>query len=198
MRNPDAQHVPDDLRLVRVLDPNTMKRQPKQKWPVTAMTFVAPDGGVTLNPTLEALEPIIFGERNGYWRRGKGGNSAHSLQARRQESHEHSRGQAYADVFPRRAPRLFLHLLRAAKNNTLQFVPYSGGSCRPWVKHSIGRVTFLASRACFVSRPFAWEIVQEFLRSKGRSAAVPWADRFWLEFPNPAAGDEMPGRKDLA
>ena len=39
---------------------------------------------------------------------------------------------------------------------------------------------------------------QEFLRTKKRSAAVPWVDRFELEFPNPSAGDEVPAKADLA
>jgi hypothetical protein len=71
------------------------------------------------------------------------------------------------------------------------------GSARPWVEHNIGGDCFFAPRACFVSRPFAWEVVREFVRSRRRSPAVPWLDRSGLEFPSPLAGDPVPGKVDL-
>jgi hypothetical protein len=67
-----------------------------------------------------------------------------------------------------------------------QRVPFADEECRPWVRYNIGADSFYAPRACFVSRTFAWEVVWEFVRSRQWSPAVPWADRFGLEYPYPA------------
>jgi hypothetical protein len=163
------------------------------------MTYSAPGGGEIVSPTTEALESIIFGERNGYWRCGKGEASLGVVEHRGERHRAKVEGEPVLMFFlVERHGFLFIYFQPTGTLAPAQFVPFAGGDCRPWVQHTIGGDSFYAPRACFVSRPFAWEVVQEFLRSKGRSPAVPWVDRFSLEFPNPAAGDPQPRRKDLA
>ena len=43
-----------------------------------------------------------------------------------------------------------------------------------------------------------WAVVSEFVRTRQRSPAVPWVDRFGLEFPFPPGGDPRPQKADLA
>lgn len=163
-----------------------------------AMTYSGPDGTTVANPSLDFLEGIIFRERNRYWRVGSG-NSELSVV-------EH-KGKKHVALLPKE-PALSFWLVERhgfffiyfdkTKKHVEQFVPFAGGKCRPWVEHVICGDAFYSPRACFVSRAFAWEIVQEFLRSKERSRAVTWVNRFSLQFPNPAAGDEPVPKGDRA
>jgi hypothetical protein len=163
------------------------------------MTYFAPRGDTIIDPTVEALEPIIFGEQDGYWRCGSGESSLGVVEHRGKKHTAEVEGEPVLIFFLVERHGFFFTYFQPTESVTPhQFVPFAGGNCRPWVGHDIGGVSFYAPRACFVSRPFAWEVVQEFLRSKGRSQAVPWVDRFFLEFPYPAAGDKPPSMSELA
>ena len=176
-----------------------MGRKSKPGQAVKAMTYSAPGGGTIIDPTVETLEPIVFKERNGYWRCGSGDSSLGVVEHRGMKQTARIEGEPALIFFlVERHGFFFIHFQPTRSITPAQFVPFAGGDCRPWVQHNIGGDSFYAPRACFVSRPFAWEVVREFLRSKGRSRAVPWVDRFTLDFPNPAAGDKPPSKKDLA
>jgi hypothetical protein len=166
---------------------------------VRAMTYLAPGGDKIIDPAVEVLERIIFGERNSYWRCGSGDSSLGVVEHLGKQHMAMVKDEPVLMFFlVERHGFFFTHFQPTESMPPNQFVPFAGGDCRPWVRHNIGGDDFYAPRACFVSRPFAWVVVQEFLRSKGRSRAVPWVDRFSLAFPNPAAGDKPPSKKELA
>jgi len=176
-----------------------VRNKVKSGRPVKAMTYSAPGGGTIIDPTVEALEQIIFAERNGYWQCGCGDSSLGVVEHRGKRQIGRIEGEPVLMFFLVERHGFFFTYFQPTESITpAQFVPFAGGDCRPWVRHNIGGDSFYAPRACFVSRSFAWEVVLEFLRTKGRSRAVPWVDRFSLEFPNPAAGDKLPSKKELA
>lgn len=163
--------------------------------PIKVMTYTGPDGSVVRNPTNDFLQRLIFRERGRHWRGGSG-DSGLSID-------EHSRGGAVSAIPGE--PSLMFYLVErhgffftyfSGDPSREQYVPFAGGDPRPWVGHVIGGLEFYAPRACFVSRPFAWEIVREFLETRKRSRAVRWVKRRRLKFPDP---EENPPRKvDLA
>lgn len=176
-----------------------MRSKQKPGQVVKAMTYSSPGGEQIIDPTLEALEPIIFKERNGYWRCGCGDSTLGVVEHRGKVRSARLEGEPVLMFFlVERHGFFFIYFQPTGSITPTQYVPFAGGDCRPWVRHNIGGDDFYAPRACFVSRPFAWEVVQEFLRSKSRSPAVPWVDRFSLDFPNPSAGDTTPAKNEIA
>jgi len=172
-----------------------------------AMTYESPSGEIVAKPSLASLQDVIFRERNKYWRCGSGDSSLGVTNVKRRKDGTHE-----MTILPTE-PSLVFWLVekhgfffvyfgaRDPKKKTLdvsQYVPFAGGESDPWVKHYVGGDTFYAPRGCFVSRPFASEIVKEFMRSQSRSKAVRWVNRHSLEFPNPSAGDTIPSRSKLA
>jgi hypothetical protein len=165
---------------------------------VEAMTYFGPDGSIVVDPSAELLERLVFRERGGLWRVGSGDASLSVA--------VHTRHKTYASVAGQPTPMFFLvprhgsffTYFEPQPVRVVQWVPFAGGECRPWVEHCIGGDCFFAPRACFVSRPFAWAVVSEFVRSRRRSPAVPWVARSGLEFPFPPAGDPRPRKADLA
>jgi hypothetical protein len=162
------------------------------------MTYSGPDGAKVANPSVDFLEGIIFRERNRYWSVGSGDSELSVVDHRGKETiaiiHDEP---ALAFWLVERHGFFFIYIDKR-KKQVEQFVPFAGGESKPWVEHIVGGVEMYVPRACFVSRPFAWEVVQEFLRTKKRSPSIPWVSRFALEFPYPAAGDAVPGKRDLA
>jgi len=165
---------------------------------VRAMTYTGLDGTAVANPTVDFPEASIFQKRNPYWRVGSGDSGLEVVE------HKGKKDIRLLDEEPVLAFWLierhgfFFTYFEPRKNDVEQFVPFAGGESRPWVKHFVCGESMYVPRACFVSRPFAWEVVREFLRSKKRSQAVPWVSRFSLQFPYPAAGDKPPAKADLA
>ena len=162
------------------------------------LTYTGPDGYRVENPSLELLEQVIFRDPGKSWLVGKGSSRL---------STEVQVGQRGTSVVTREPSLMFFFVPKHGfffdyvapdQEKVSNWVPFAGGECRPWVEHYIGGDTFFAPRACFVSKPFAWEVVREFDRTRKRSRAVPWVDRFKLEFPYPPAGDPRPRKADRA
>ena len=152
---------------------------------------------------MDVLAEIIFTERNKYWRTGSG-DSGLGIQSVRKRQ-DGTRIQAGVSGEPslvfwlvEKHGFFFIYFDASTTLTPTQYVPFAGGRCSPWVKHDVGGESFYAPRACFVSRPFAWQIVYDFVESKSKSKAVPWLRRDKLEFPYPAAGDPVPKREHLA
>jgi hypothetical protein len=165
---------------------------------VEALTYFAPDGNRVANPPADFLERVIFRESGRYWRVGSGDSSLSVAVRKGPKSYALVPGQPSLMFFLVPRHGFFFTYFQPQPVGVAQWVPFAGGECRPWVEHSIGGDCFFAPRACFVSRPFAWEVVQEFVRSRERSLAVPWMDRSGLEFPFPPAGDPVPPKADRA
>jgi hypothetical protein len=163
-----------------------------------AMTYSGPDGSDVPSPTPEFLENIIFRERNRYWRVGSGDSGLSVVEYKAKKAIGIAYGEPALAFWLVERHGFFFTYFEENKKDVKEFVPFAGGDCKPWVRHFVCGVDMYVPRACFVSRPFAWEVVREFLLSKKRSRAVPWVSRFSLEFPNPAAGDEPPARSDRA
>ena len=164
-----------------------------------AMTYSGPDGSVVVKPSPEFLEHLIFGGRGRHWRLGngdsglaveehRGGGRARGARATRQNLPN----EPTLAFFLVERHGFFFAYFRPGRNAE-QFVPFAGGERRPWVEHVVGGATMYVPRACFVSRPFAWEIVRYFVRTRRRSPAVPWVSRYSLRSP-----DERPPKVDLA
>lgn len=160
------------------------------------LTYTGPSGPRVVNPSLEFLERIIFHEKGKHWRGGSGDSGlAIEVAVGKRGSRVVTREPSLMFfLVPRHG--FFFNYFAPDQEKVSNWVPFAGGECRPWVKHYIGGDTFFAPRACFVSRPFAWEVVREFVRTRKRSRAVPWVDRFKLEFPFPPGGDPVPRKAD--
>jgi hypothetical protein len=165
---------------------------------VKALTYSGPDGTIVANPSLDFLEDIIFQQRERYWRGGSGDSTLAVVELRGKKEIGIRAGEPALCFWLVQRHGFFFTYFDRSKKHLEQFVPFAGGESSPWVKHMVGGEAMFVPRACFVSRPFAWEIVQEFVRSRQRSPAVPWVKRTSLEFPYPAAGDEPPAKADLA
>jgi hypothetical protein len=165
---------------------------------VEAMTYFGPDGSIVVDPSAELLERLVFRERGGLWRVGSGDASLSVAVHTRHKTYASVAGQPTLMFFLVPRHGFFFTYFEPQPVGVVQWVPFAGGECRPWVEHCIGGDCFFAPRACFVSRPFAWAVVSEFVRSRRRSPAVPWVERSGLEFPFPPAGDPRPRKADLA
>jgi hypothetical protein len=164
---------------------------------VEALTYFGPDGTTIADPPADMLERLVFRERGAMWRVGSGDSSLSVAVRKGPKSFRLVPGHPSLMFFLVPRHGFFFTYFEPQKVGVAQWVPFAGGECRPWVEHNIGGDCFFAPRACFVSRPFAWEVVREFVRSRRRSPAVPWLDRSGLEFPSPLAGDPVPGKVDL-
>lgn|GEM_PF-6388612 len=163
-----------------------------------AMTYHGPDGAMTSDPTLDFLEHIIFRTRDRYWQAGSGDSTLSVVEQKGTKDVQILHDEPAMSFWLVERHGFFFTYFEKSAKDVKQFVPFAGGDCKPWVEHGVGGLEVYVPRACFVSRPFAWEVVHEFCRSKMRSPAVPWVNRSALEFPNPAAGDARPAKTDLA
>lgn len=159
------------------------------------MEYGGPDGTVA-EPTLELLEEIIFRKPGKYWQQ-RNGESSLGMVRRIRKATAVAEAPALMFYLVPKHGFFFLMFEPVSEFDVRQWVPFAGGGSKPWVKHFAGQ-PFYAPRACFVSKPFAWEIVQEYLRSMQRSNCVRWVDRFELDFPNVEAGETAPSGSDLA
>lgn len=163
-----------------------------------ALTYFGPDGTTVQNPPAELLSRLVFRERGGLWRVGSGSSSLSVTVRRRPKIYAHVPGEAALMFFLVPRHGFFFNYFAPGPDGVEQWVPFAGGESRPWVEHPIGGDCFFAPRACFVSRPFAWAVIQEFVKSRRRSPSVPWVNRSDLEFPFPPAGDSRPQKTDIA
>lgn len=160
------------------------------------LTFFGPDDCVS-DPPLDFLEHLVFRSRGPYWRAGSGECSLSVVVPSQPKGVVMVPGQPSLMFFLVARHGFFFTYFETGPAGVTQWVPFAGGQCRPWVEHNIGGDCFFAPRACFVSRAFAWAVIEEFVRFRQRSPAVPWVDRAGLEFPFPPAGDPRPRRTDL-
>ncbi|HSV16119.1 MAG TPA: hypothetical protein VLI90_17795 [Tepidisphaeraceae bacterium] len=151
-----------------------------------AMTYTGPDGSVVPRPDEELLERIIRQERGRYWRVGSGGSglAVIELKGKDKRTRQAIDGEPALAFFLVEPHGFFFTFFEPGKF-VEQLVPFAGGTSRPWVEHVVCGLEMYVPRACFVPRNTAWEIIQEFTRTKQRSRAVTWVNRSTLDFPSP-------------
>ena len=161
------------------------------------MTYTGPDGSVVAHPTDEFLEGITRREHGRYWRVGSGDSAlaVMELKGKDKKTRQAIDGEP-ALAFYLVEPHGFFFTYFEPGKFVEQFVPFAGGTSRPWVEHSVGGLEMYVPRACFVPRDTAWQIVHEFMRTKQRSRAVKWVNRSTLEFPSPE--ERQLSKADLA
>lgn len=158
------------------------------------MVYEAPDGALLFEPTPDQMADIVRCTDHDYWRQGGDGEAA--LRVGRRPG---DRRKAYCAVitpqgvgaeFSAEQPELWIKQPEPGRffftwNGEAEgwVVPYDGSDCEAFIMDERGGDPFKIPRACLVDRRRAVEVVQEFLRSRGRSEAVQWLP--WSELPLP-------------
>jgi hypothetical protein len=150
------------------------------------MTYIGPDGTIIPRPTDDFLERVLRRDRASHWRVGSGdsGLSVVELKGKDRKTRQVIEGEPALAFFLDEPHGFFFTYFEPGKC-VEQFVPFAGGTSRPWVEHPVAGLEMYIPRACFVPRETAWDIVKEFVRTKKRSRAVKWVKRSTLEFPSP-------------
>jgi hypothetical protein len=145
---------------------------------MVALTYYAPDGTDTPNPSPRLLREIIFEEGPTYFETGWGGGA---LAVMRHGAHgiKMMTDQPMLEFFLVEPHGFFF---RYYPVQGPQMVPYDGSGCDRLVKHYYGGDPVRVPVACFVSREAAWEIVKVFRRSGECSPGVNWVPFGKLEF----------------
>jgi hypothetical protein len=157
-----------------------------------ALTYFSPEGDFIANPPLELLHSLLFEEPPEYWCQGSGMSDLCFI--------DHTE-TAYVAINDRPSLSFFavepygVLLSYQAPRQSSQ-VPCIGLAGKPWVMHYVGGEPMYVPLACFVSRPVAWEAVQEFVRSQRKPEALDWVSYVSLELPD--GNGQLPDPQDLA
>ena len=117
------------------------------------MTYRGPDGSIIPRPSDKFLERIVLREQSAYWRLGSGdsGLSVVELKGKDGKTRRAIEGEP-ALVFFLAEPHGFFFTYFEPGKFVEQFVPFAGGTSRPWVEHLVGGLEMYIPRACFVPR----------------------------------------------
>jgi hypothetical protein len=134
-------------------------------------TFYAPDGEFIPNPSPELLRELIFEKGQEYYAGGWGGGALQVIRYRVDVRTEHLSDQPSLEFFFVEPHGFFF---RHYPPEGRELVPYDGSGCERLVEHYYGGDPMRVPIACFVPREAAWEIVQDFCRSRQPSSVVSW------------------------
>src|SRR5437868_5171674 len=113
------------------------------------MTYSGPTGPDVPNPPLDFLENVIFHEPGRYWRAGSGDSGLAVVERKGKSTVEAVEGEPALMYFLVERHGFFFTYFQPGKF-VEQFVPFAGGTSRPWVEHVVGGLEIYVPRACFV------------------------------------------------
>jgi hypothetical protein len=148
---------------------------------VDSLTYCSPDGDFIPNPTQQFLRDLIFQRGQDYFDSGCGAGSLKVLR-HTPGSIEVLRDQPMLEFFFLDPYGFFFECHTMAAQLGL-LVPYDGSGRMEVVWHYYGGEPMPVPVACCVPRDRAWEIVQEFCRTRGCSPSVRWVKQSELDLP---------------
>jgi hypothetical protein len=129
--------------------------------------YCGPVNDDIFNPSLEDLRRVIFDTEESYWQVGSGDSGLHNMTAERVLLGGHPSLEFFL------APSCgFTFTFISQGEWWLPFNKSVPGD--PVVTHYVGGDPLRRPRACFVSREVAWEIVQEFVRTRSLPTLGHW------------------------